>query len=1329
MAQKITMDMELRFIDNTANGAKSASKEIDQIGKKAKEAGQEIDKLAKKKAKPYMDADTSKAELKLRKIDQKLRNLGFRRTQTVLDAYDKATSKINKVMNKVKAWSGKKFNAFLELKDSNALRTLDKMSDGLRTLTRKTFSIPVKILDYATRPLRSLQNMLFSIKGLVAAITAGFAAQQLILNPINLADSYSSAKIGFSTLLGGSRGQQMMDELDQFAKMTPFKTSGVIENAQKMMAMGWDPEKIIEDMETIGNAAAATGKMDQGLESIVRALSQIKTKGKLSTEELNQLAEAGIAAKAMLAEGLGYGTGDSGIAKMTADLEEGLIASDVAIEALLAGMKKYDGMMDSMANETVEGLKSQIADAFEISVVRKWGQGLQDGAKRGFGTVVQLLNESEAALDEFGDTLYDVGHTASNWTADKFQNAVDRILEITDSYEFKNASLSEKFKMLWKGVIADPLSEWWEGGGREKTAETAGKIGSWMGEMLTKGLLALFGATDVLNEGLGTEAGSNIAGSFLEGFLDNFDGQAITDAFVDAISNIWGALPGWAKILLGTYGVGKAAGGLANLAGGVGSFIGGAQNFIGGFGIASSAFPILTSSGSGLLGLLGKAGVGLGASTTGGALLAGGAGIAGGLAGGAALLKGGFDLYRGYTTNDALEARARKTSGWTTVGGVGSGAAIGAALGSIIPGLGTLLGGLIGAGIGGVGGWLLGDREADMIRATDDAINDVTASVEKLETEEEKLAAKSKLIWQNMKDHFGDIKLSMSEIKRLTEQIVWGDDMGKYDNFSSAMQTAASNLQALKSAGQQTNRWLWKAGLGVSFNNDEIESFAASFNDYIDSAKSYVENKHYEFTAAVSLLVDPNGRSGSSIIASGNSFYAQIQERLDKASNELSGRLELYLNDGIITLDEQKEIARLQKQVAEITGKLATAEEQAELELIKIKFGAGNLDLESFDAFMEQMQVTLEERMAANDEAFKVSVAVLNLELQEGAISQEQYNSQLQALVDGYTGKVDSVKAEILNVELDIIGDAYGISTEKLSKALQDSLAQGIDPITWTTEQARAFLGMDSLTESSAGALSQMLGNVASQLELVEVDGKLLLKLGVTVPGDTKTKVEQAIDQAVPGSVDEDVELLINPLKRISPVSLSGSELGVQNSYSLSPLVNIRARLGAVSPVSVPASMIAIQQFRGGIVGGNGIPGYADGGIVRGGAQLIQVAEEGSPEMIIPLSSQRRERALQLWKKAGEMMNVPGFARGGRTDGGDEGIRFMGNSYSGASGGQSVQVDIGGVHIEVHVDSTDSQSVADVIKQKLSEAADDIAGIFADALGAQFENTPVRGGT
>ena len=60
-----------------------------------------------------------------------------------------------------------------------------------------------------------------------------------------------------------------------------------------------------------------------------------------STEELNQLAEAGISAKRYIAEGLGYGSGDEGLMAMTKDLEKGAIGAEAGIQALIEGMKEY----------------------------------------------------------------------------------------------------------------------------------------------------------------------------------------------------------------------------------------------------------------------------------------------------------------------------------------------------------------------------------------------------------------------------------------------------------------------------------------------------------------------------------------------------------------------------------------------------------------------------------------------------------------------------------------------------------------------------------------------------------------------------------------------------------------------------------------------------------------------------------------------------------------------------------------------------------------------------------------------------------------------------
>lgn len=1336
----VDIDVTARFNDELTNDAKKAAAAISDVEDAAEAAKKDVQGLGKEK----VNVDTSKAKKNLDDFDKKLKKLkgsdstmvlrvkdwatdkvnkliskvsklGKSGKSIVLNVKDWATDKVNKLLSKLKSYGSGTYSAIVRIRDSNALSTLNKMSNGLKGIAGKTWHTAVKIKDYATAPLTKLKNMLFSIKSLVLAITAGLAAKQLVAAPIGLADQYSSAKIGFQTLLGQTEGQQMMDNLDEFAKATPFKSSQVISQTQRMLAMGWDAENIIDDMTVIGDAAAATGKGEQGLQQIVTALAQIKTKGRLSTEELNQLAEAGVSAKKYIAEGLGYGSGDEGIAAMTKDLEDGAIASGAALTALLEGMKEYQGMMDRTANETVEGLWSQIQDTFEINILRKWGQGLQDGAKRGFGTIVELLDKADGALDDFGDTLYDVGKVISNWATDKLENAMARVTEITDTYEFQNASLGEKIKMLWNGVVADPFKEWFnELWTDEDNIEKATEFGKKFGENLTKGILAILGITDIFGEsGMGANGGANIAQGFAQGFVEGFDVSAITDKIVVAIGNVWNALPAWAKVLIGGYAVGKAAGGIANFAGGVASFAGGVANTIGGFSIASSAFPHLTSAGSGILGAIGKTGVALGAKTTAGALLTGGGAIAGGAAGLVSAGSGVLDIVgavKAGQKGDTAEESAKFASGGTKIGGVAAGATIGGLIGGPV-------GALLGAGIGGIAGWIGGNKWADSIRKNAAEakyeIEGTADAIEAASTEEEKLAELSKAAWTSMKNHFGDIKLSASEIERVASHIVWGDDLAQYETFSSAVKNAEANLESLKSAADSANKWMWKAALGLKFNDDEKESFKASFDEYISSAKSYVENKHYEFTAAVSLLVDVESKEGKNIIESGNAFYTKLQKQLDDLGGKLSSKIDIALKDGVITLDEHKEIINLQKQIAEITEKVSNAEAQAELELVKVKFGQGRMDLASFNSFMEQMQTTLDERMAANDEAFKASVSSLKLQLAEGAITEDQYNEQLQTLIDGYTGKVDSIKAEVMAVELDIIGDAYKDvlgkdAVKTLQTALEKSLAEGINPKNWSIEEARKFLGIDDLKDDTAVAISTMLGGVADQLSLVEIDGTVLWKMTGEKSPQNKVNVT-AGDFGIPDSVSKTIK-----------IRLKGSVTTYGNPQ-----------------MDYASKQALLKEYRGGIVGGSsamdsfyrgGIAGYTDGGMVRGGAQLVTVAEEGTPEMIIPLGSHRRERAMKLWAKTGEMLNAPGFARGGMTDGGqDEGIRFR--QYGvGEAGGQTVQIEVGGITVEINVDATNSENIAEVIKAQAQDIAETVAGVLADAIGGQFENTPAKGG-
>lgn len=145
------------------------------------------------------------------------------------------------------------------------------------------------------------------------------------------------------------------------------------------------------------------------------------------------------------------------------------------------------------------------------------------------------------------------------------------------------------------------------------------------------------------------------------------------------------------------------------------------------------------------------------------------------------------------------------------------------------------------------------------------------------------------------------------------------------------------------------------------------------------------------------------------------------------------------------------------------------------------------------------------------------------------------------------------------------------------------------------------------------------------------------------------------------------------------------------------------------------------KAYRGGIVGGN-VPGFAEGGYVQGGAQLITVAEEGTPEAIIPLGKHRRKRAMELFGQVGSYLQAPGFAPKGFAAGG-----IVGGSIGGGfGGGMPTVVEVGGV--EIKVEAKDGQNLVETIRENKEAISEEIAGVFNAAFKGQFANTPASGG-
>ena len=451
---------------------------------------------------------------------------------------DKADSKVDKFTESISdaegalgRLSGRKSKLDI---DDKATGKVSKFMQTTKQFAGKTFKSTVRIVDYATKPLQAVKNSLFSIKGLVAAVGSGMAFNSAVLNPISIADKDTSSEIFFNTLLGEGQGADFVKKIEGIAKSSSMDYDASMSAVQSMLGMGWNQDTVLSDLQTLIDTSAALGGGSDKLGGIALALSQIKSKGKLSTEELNQLAERGVNAKGILAEQLGYGSGDAALMKLSKDLEQGNIGSEAAIEALMTGLKDaYSGIDAETARSTASGIMSQIKDTFKIDVVKRWGKGLQDGAVKSLGSVLDLIEENDELITKLGDSFYELGSSLSGKFANGVEKVSQRLMKVLKSADFENASIGGKFKIVWDEVIAKPFSDWWDSKGKKVVADKFEQIGTGLGKGLTSGLLGLLGI-DVAGA---TNDGISIGGAFAKGIAEGFDGSAVAEAVLKAIKN------------------------------------------------------------------------------------------------------------------------------------------------------------------------------------------------------------------------------------------------------------------------------------------------------------------------------------------------------------------------------------------------------------------------------------------------------------------------------------------------------------------------------------------------------------------------------------------------------------------------------------------------------------------------------------------------------------------------------------------------------------------------------------------------------------------------
>jgi tape measure domain-containing protein len=264
--------------------------------------------------------------------------------------------------------------------------------------SESSMSIVVKLKDEASKGFDSLrskmsdfsdqnQKMVDSSKifaiGMAGAVTAlgglGYSA-------LKAAGDMEQTRVSFTTMLGSAeKATKLINDLQDFAKKTPFELTGLQTATKQLLAYGFAQEEIIPNLRSLGNIASGVG-MDK-LPNLIMAFGQVKAATKLTGMELRQFTEAGVPLLDALATQ--FKKPVSAIQEMVSAGKIGFPEVEKALNSLSGEGGRFFNLMDNQS-KTLGGMVSNLKDAWNIFLTNE-GAKLIEWAKVLVGILIDLI--------------------------------------------------------------------------------------------------------------------------------------------------------------------------------------------------------------------------------------------------------------------------------------------------------------------------------------------------------------------------------------------------------------------------------------------------------------------------------------------------------------------------------------------------------------------------------------------------------------------------------------------------------------------------------------------------------------------------------------------------------------------------------------------------------------------------------------------------------------------------------------------------------------------------------------------------------------------------
>ena len=158
------------------------------------------------------------------------------------------------------------------------------------------------------------------------------------------------------------------------------------------------------------------------------------------------------------------------------------------------------------------------------------------------------------------------------------------------------------------------------------------------------------------------------------------------------------------------------------------------------------------------------------------------------------------------------------------------------------------------------------------------------------------------------KKAFGDISLSLAEVKKVASEITFADmaeELNEFAQITAETDTALNNLQSSVVSLKKEN---WKVGLGMELSETDKDGYKGAIENFISNAQTFIDDNHYEATVALRLLTGGNADTSGL-----DSYYGGMKSQVEDLGAKLKEAVNISLEDSVITLDEAAELESLDR--------------------------------------------------------------------------------------------------------------------------------------------------------------------------------------------------------------------------------------------------------------------------------------------------------------------------------------------------------------------------------------------------------------------------------